>query len=576
MSRSDVPQAPPGGWPAQRGTPDQDPQYWAHAQPPAQARPVAPGHAPAPQRPASPPTDAYGYQAQGYYQQPAAQPAPQPQRPQAGYTPQFDPYAAQQQTPPGYAGGFAQPPQGYAPVDPRQADPRQAAAQVQRPDLRGAAYDQWPQATPQSDPRSYDLSSYMPPQSRTQPVQPQFANEQYANDYGQPVQNQQGYNDWGHQAGYAQQDVGHAASGYETGHSEGGALEAGYAEDDAGYEFEEPPRRRKGLMIAAALVGAIVVGGGLAYAYQSLLGPDASGPTPVIKSATGPSKVKPSDPGGKQFAHTDSKILGRLNDGSGSSDMDAGGAKKVPTLVVGRDGSIIPPSAPAEMAATASVPVPGMTLVDVTGPAAATQTAAAAAAAPAAAAAAAAAGAAPKTDTPPPVQQAKPVVVTPPAEPQKPVVIAKAEQAVPPTTTQSLADTPKTAATPAVAEKAPRKLAKLEATDEAAAAAAAPAKVKKAAAPVTAPTGAGYVAVLASVPASGSSRMDALKQFADMQQKYGTALQNKTPDVQEANLGDKGKYHRLVVGPPGSKDSANTVCSQLKTQGYASCWITAY
>ena len=90
------------------------------------------------------------------------------------------------------------------------------------------------------------------------------------------------------------------------------------------------------------------------------------------------------------------------------------------------------------------------------------------------------------------------------------------------------------------------------------------------------PTGAGYVAVLASVPASGSSRMDALKQFADMQQKYGMILQNKTPDIQEANLGAKGTYHRLLVGPPGSRDSATSVCTQLKAEGYSGCWVTAY
>lgn len=91
-----------------------------------------------------------------------------------------------------------------------------------------------------------------------------------------------------------------------------------------------------------------------------------------------------------------------------------------------------------------------------------------------------------------------------------------------------------------------------------------------------APSGAGYVAVLASVPASGSSRIDALKQFADMQQKYGAILQNKTPDVQEANLGEKGTYHRLLVGPPGSRDSASQLCSDLKGQGYSNCWVTAY
>ena len=89
-------------------------------------------------------------------------------------------------------------------------------------------------------------------------------------------------------------------------------------------------------------------------------------------------------------------------------------------------------------------------------------------------------------------------------------------------------------------------------------------------------SGAGYVAVLASVPASASSRIDALTQFADMQQKYGAILSSKTPDIQEANLGAKGTYHRLLVGPPGSRDSANSVCNQLKAQGYNGCWITAY
>ena len=38
--------------------------------------------------------------------------------------------------------------------------------------------------------------------------------------------------------------------------------------------------------------------------------------------------------------------------------------------------------------------------------------------------------------------------------------------------------------------------------------------------------------------------LDALKRFADMQQKYGTVLANKTPEVQEANLGDKGNFNK--------------------------------
>ena len=82
--------------------------------------------------------------------------------------------------------------------------------------------------------------------------------------------------------------------------------------------------------------------------------------------------------------------------------------------------------------------------------------------------------------------------------------------------------------------------------------------------------------VLASVPASGSSRLDALRKFADLQQQYGMVLANKTPDVRETTLAGKGPYHRLLVGPPGSRSQANELCTQLKASGYKDCWVTAY
>jgi hypothetical protein len=93
------------------------------------------------------------------------------------------------------------------------------------------------------------------------------------------------------------------------------------------------------------------------------------------------------------------------------------------------------------------------------------------------------------------------------------------------------------------------------------------------AAPVVATSAtSGYVAVVASK----TSRMEALKAFAELQQKYGDVLASKTPDLQEANLGDKGVRYRAVVGPPGSRDAASGVCKQLKTAGYDYCWVTAY
>ena len=72
--------------------------------------------------------------------------------------------------------------------------------------------------------------------------------------------------------------------------------------------------------------------------------------------------------------------------------------------------------------------------------------------------------------------------------------------------------------------------------------------------------GAGYVAVLSSQ----KSRMDALKIFANMQEKYGDVLSSRTPDVQEANLGEKGVFYRLVVGPPGSREAATGLCASSR------------
>ncbi len=567
MSRSDSRQAPPGGFrpqaaPAQSAhlQGDYDLAGWTQGLGGAPLPNPKPQQAAAPQGypqqhpyAAQPPAQPYGHADQGYYWGPEQQ--------AAAAAPQHDPYVPQTAPPrrpaqsagAGYAAAPA--PASFAPQQPAQYANGYAAPQSDpAAALRGAQYDQWAAApAPATDPRGYDLASYMPPQGRNPAPQ---------QDYGQlsadlATHPQSGYSDWGHQGGYQQAPQGYAGQpGYDAaGYAQQGYDQQGYADpnaqgyDEDGYEFEEPVRSRKWMTVAAALVGAIVVGGGFTYAYQSLLGDGAGGPTPVVKSADGPSKTKPSEPGGRQFANTDSKLLGRLGDNGGgsataSSESDSSGARKVQTLVVGRDGAIQAPAAgeppaPANVPGV-SVPVPGMTLIDVPTPG---------------------------SPSPPVAQKPQPIVVQPPTEPVRvasndprpaPVVpksINAAEESPPP---EPVAERPKPAAKPPVTKTA--------ALPENAA----PAP------PAAKPSGLGFVAVLASVPASGTSRIDALQQFADLQQRYGGILQNKTPDVTEANLGEKGRYHRLVVGPPGSKDGANSVCSQLKTAGYSGCWVMAY
>lgn len=555
MARS--PAAVNGGWPPQRHPAEHDPRS---------ARPAPAGQRPAPGQPAGypahpgyPDPQAPAYDPQGYHF-PQQQPAPQ----QHGHpgAPQGNPRqglssldsAAQQggdyrgfpSAPAGY--GQPQQPQGFPSPnshDPRTMAPqgapqnyRQAPApfggqpqpgQPQQPgqpnglnglgDMRGGApsYDQWQSLAPQPQEQNpYDLGGYLP----NQPAAP-------THDQGE----------WGHAAefGYAEPEDHYQPDqlGYDQPH--GGALEQAYGHEEAGeYELEEPRRGSWAMRIAGAVVVAIGLGYGLAQGYKLISGSGPDGAPPIVKGDSEPARTKPADPGGKQFAHTDSKVMGRLGDGASressngslASDADAGGTRRVQTLTVGRDGSIAAPSgAEDSVGSTGTVAVPGLTVVDGFG------------------------GGFPGASPSPPQESApaprQPVVISPPAESAKPVNVA--------------AVTPAASSPPPMPKKS------------------APAAKKTAAAATSAPSGAnGYVAVLASVPASGGSRLLALRKFADMQQQYGSVLQNKTPDVREANLGERGTYHRLLVGPPGSRAQASSVCSQLKSAGYKDCWVTAY
>ena len=460
--------------------------------------------------------------AQQVRQAPPQQQRPQPThqaplRPQGGSPADHDPIRA--------AGGYRQPAPQYAPRAPQAAP----------------SYDQWPApAQPSRDPYGHDLGAYLPgdapfPANGNNPNVDPLQQGDWAISpagYGDPALEQQ-----------------HYARGYDQQHA--GALEPTYNQDEAAaYEVEEPRRRSWAMRIAGAVVVVIGLGYGLAQAYKAVLGgPAPDGATPVVASDATPAKEKPLDPGGKQFSHTDSKVLGRLGEegaapeegpGALSEDDASNGSRKVTTLVVGRDGQIAPPSTAAEPAPPAhedSVSVPGLTVVDAFG---------------------SAAQAPPQRSAPVEQQQAEaePVVVNNP--PPKARVNVKSTKVIPAAADGEPAEEP--AAAPAAKKQR--------------VAAAAPTATNDGASSATGANG--YVVVLASVPASGSSRLDALRKFADMQQQYGPVLANKTPDVRETTLAGKGAYHRLLVGPPGSRSQASELCTQLKASGYKDCWVTAY
>ena len=73
--------------------------------------------------------------------------------------------------------------------------------------------------------------------------------------------------------------------------------------------------------------------------------------------------------------------------------------------------------------------------------------------------------------------------------------------------------------------------------------------------------------------AARKSQTDALATFADIQQKYPRLLDGYRPIIKRADLGDKGVWYRLNVGPVESKKVASALCSQLKSAGMRSCLV---
>ncbi|MEM8770899.1 MAG: SPOR domain-containing protein [Pseudomonadota bacterium] len=63
------------------------------------------------------------------------------------------------------------------------------------------------------------------------------------------------------------------------------------------------------------------------------------------------------------------------------------------------------------------------------------------------------------------------------------------------------------------------------------------------------------------------SNEEAVAQWRRMVSRLDTVIGDKTFDIEEADLGDRGVYHRLRVGPFASSDEASAYCASLKENG---------
>lgn len=313
-----------------------------------------------------------------------------------------------------------------------------------------------------------------------------------------------------------------------------------------------PPRRRMGVLAIAAVFALAVIGTAGAFGYRALFGSSNSGPPPVIKADTTPSKIVPE----KKDAASNKLIVDRVG-GSGEGERlvsreeqpveikpagviplpqgatagtmlpvlgsgvvaGAGEPKKIRTIVIRPDqANMAAPSAPSAAPAGEPVSGPEPRVTNIT----------------------------PARPSPPAIDS---VASTPSPAAAEPAPTAPPRQAV-------------ARAAPQPSNNAPLSLSP-DASPAPVRAPAAPARI----APQTTRSG-GYAVQLSS----RRNEADAQAAFARLQTKYPSQLGGQQPLIRRVDLGQKGVYYRAMVGPFGSSDEANQLCASLKSAG-GSCFV---
>lgn len=307
-------------------------------------------------------------------------------------------------------------------------------------------------------------------------------------------------------------------------------------------DFHEEKKSGRTKLVAAVLVGAIVTGGGLAYLYKTSAGRSGNdGELPIVAAGVEPVKELRSDPGGRKFPAS-KPIQDRLG-GEGEGDT----AAEASTVTGGQESS----GAVTTTGGTLEERI-NNALRDAKG----TETASA------------------SPDTPRGVQT---MTVNPDgsfgsgsvASDSQPIGGGNARRVRPQPASEPVVTTAANTETDAAEPATPpsRNLRPASAPQQRVAALA-PQSAPQAAIPeTTGGTGAFFVQIGAR-----NDQAQALAAFNGMQQKYASVLGNYSPSVQKADLGERGIWYRLRVGPFQDKAGADKLCEDLKTAGWKQCF----
>jgi len=333
-----------------------------------------------------------------------------------------------------------------------------------------------------------------------------------------------------------------------------------------------PPRRRVGIMAVAAVLALALIGTAGAFGYRAMFGKSgSSGPPPVIKAETTPSKIVPS--AAKTDAQQAKLSYDRVGDQSAGEKMVS--REEKPVAITTKPD--VMPASPSEPARTASLQ-PGLANGVVAGEPKKVHTIvihpddlAASKPAP---------EGAPETAATPPAAAA-------PAEPEAPAAATAPSPAV----TATSATVPEPPPPPPQHRTVSRSLAPVQHTAQVATAApnaplslnpnapaprnVAPAARTMAAVPPartaarTTSTGGHSYAVQLS---SQRSEADAQAAFQKMKAKYPSQLGSREVLIRKVDLGARGTYYRAMVGPFGNPGEAGKLCSSLKAAG-GKCFV---
>lgn len=328
-------------------------------------------------------------------------------------------------------------------------------------------------------------------------------------------------------------------------------MDADFFADEDDYDGDEygPERRggRKRLM-AAVLVGAVVTGGGLAYLYKSSANLSADEGPSLISADNRPVKEEPADAGGRNFPGGSKLIYERLGQEGAQPQTQQASAAVTPGIVTTTGGTLeerienalkAQKDEPPAASESGSPDKPRTVRTLTFGP----------------------------DGNPKPVEAKTQRVA---AAAQRPQRSSGANPTVPESVSSGIIVT--TEPTAASSRSAP---AEAEAAQPEPAPAARPQRLA-AATPAAAPqvvesTGGSTGQFFVQIGARNDEGA-AVAAFATMQQKFASVLGNHAPSVRKADLGDKGVWYRLMVGPLETKADADQLCEQLKTAGMKGCF----